>query len=122
MAATRPPVRVNIITARPESEFSARFQAGYGNFDTFEAEGFANVPLGDTFAMRISARTVQQGDGYWRSRLLPGETIGERDILTGRIQLRWQPSADVDVNAQGRGAALAIRRWDRASSSARSTR
>jgi len=49
---------------------------------------FDNVPLGDTFAMRISARTVQQGDGYWRSRLLPGETIGERDILTGRRRVR----------------------------------
>ena len=94
---------VNIITARPDDEFAARFSAGYGNFDTFDAEGFVNLPLGDTFAARLSARTVQQGDGYWRSRLLPGETIGERDILTGRLQLRWRPSADVDVNFKVEG-------------------
>jgi iron complex outermembrane receptor protein len=94
---------VNIITARPQSEFAARLSAGYGNYDTFEAEGMVNVPLGDTLAARISARTVQQGDGYWRSRLLPGETIGERNILTGRVQLRWRPSADIDVNFKVEG-------------------
>jgi len=94
---------VNIITARPDQDFAARVSAGYGNFDTFEAEGFVNLPLGDTLAARISARTVQQGDGYWRSRLLPGETIGERDVLTGRAQLRWRPGADVDVNLKVEG-------------------
>ena len=94
---------VNIITARPQNEFAARLSAGYGNYDMFEAEGMVNVPLGDTLAARISARTVQQSEGYWRSRLLPGETIGERDILTGRVQLRWRPSADVDVNLKVEG-------------------
>ena len=94
---------VNIITARPQNEFGAQATLGYGNFETFEAEGFVNVPLGDTLAARISARTVQQGDGYWTSRLLPGETLGERDILTGRVQLRWRPSSDVDVNLKVEG-------------------
>jgi len=89
---------LNIITARPQNSFSARLSAGYGNYNTFDAEGYLNAPLSDTLAMRISARTVQQGDGYWRSRLLPNETIGERNILTGRLQLRWRPSSDVDVN------------------------
>ena len=94
---------VNIITARPANEFAARFSAGYGNFETFDAEGFVNVPLGDTLALRVSARTVQQGEGYWRSRLLPGETIGERNLVTGRAQLRWRPSPDVDVNLKVEG-------------------
>jgi iron complex outermembrane receptor protein len=94
---------LNIITARPENQFAARFSAGYGNFETFDAEGFVNAPLGDTLAARISARTVQQGHGYWRSRLLPGETLGERDIVTGRVQLRWRPDPDVDVNLKVEG-------------------
>ena len=94
---------VNIITARPDDSFAALARAGYANYDMFEAEGIVNVPLGPTLAARISARTVQQGEGYWRSRLLPGETIGERNILTGRAQLRWQPSADVDVNLKVEG-------------------
>src|SRR5688500_8463748 len=41
---------VNIITARPGNEFAARFSAGYGNFETFDAEGFVNLPLGDKLA------------------------------------------------------------------------
>ena len=94
---------LNIISAPPESIFSARVTAGYGNYQAFEAEGYVNAPLGDTLALRISARTVQQGRGYWRSRLLPGETIGERDILTGRLQLRWRPSSDVDITLKVEG-------------------
>ena len=94
---------LNIITARPGNEFEGRVSAGYGNFETFDAEAMINAPLGETLALRLSARTVQQGHGYWRSRLLPGETIGERNIITGRAQLRWRPSPGVDVNLKVEG-------------------
>ncbi len=94
---------INIITARPGDAFAGGLTAGYGNYRTFEAEGFVNVPLSETFAARLSARTVQQARGFWKSRLLPGETLGERDILTGRLQLRWQPSSDIDVNLKIEG-------------------
>lgn len=94
---------VNIITAPPEDKFAASVTAGYGNFESFEAEGYINAPLSPTLAARISARTVQQGKGFWRSRLLPGETIGERDILSGRFQLRWQPTDTLDVNLKIEG-------------------
>lgn len=94
---------VNIITAKPEHSFSARASAGYGNYKTFDAEGYVNAPLSDTLSLRLSARTVQQGEGYWKSRLLPGETIGERNIITGRAQLRWEPSEAIDVNLKVEG-------------------
>ncbi|MBO9698402.1 MAG: TonB-dependent receptor plug domain-containing protein, partial [Sphingopyxis sp.] len=94
---------INIITARPGNDFAGALTAGYGNYGTFEAEGFVNMPLSETLAARFSARTVQQARGFWKSRLLPGETLGERDILTGRLQLRWQPSSDVDVNLKIEG-------------------
>ena len=94
---------VNIITAKPEHHFSARAAAGYANYETFDAEGYVNAPLSDKLALRLSARTVQQGDGYWKSRLLPGETIGERNIITGRAQLRWEPSDRLDINLKVEG-------------------
>ncbi|QGN55692.1 TonB-dependent receptor plug domain-containing protein [Novosphingobium sp. Gsoil 351] len=94
---------VNILTARPDDSFSARASAGYGNFNAFEAEGFVNVPLSDTLAARVSARTVQQGKGYWTSRRLPGETLGERNILTGRAQLSWRPDDALAVTLKVEG-------------------
>ena len=55
-------------------------------------------------ALRFSGKTVQQGEGYWDSRLLPGETIGERDIVDGSRAARARSRAtDVDVNLKVEG-------------------
>src|SRR5688572_1502246 len=89
---------LNIITKRPSSEFEAYAVLGYGNYDTLEFEGALNTPLGETAALRLSGKTVQQGEGYWESREMPGETIGERDIRNGRVQLSLQPSEAFDLN------------------------
>ena len=94
---------LNIITAKPDDEFAASLMAGYGNYEAFEAEGFVNLPVSETFTLRLSARTVQQGEGYWESRLLPDESIGERDIITGRLQAAWSPSDSIDVNLKVEG-------------------
>jgi iron complex outermembrane recepter protein len=94
---------LNIITAKPRHHFEAAAKAGYGNYDTFEAEGMINLPIGETAAFRASGRLVRQGEGYWTSRLLPGETIGERDILTGRLQLAFEPTDRTYVNLKLEG-------------------
>jgi iron complex outermembrane receptor protein len=95
---------LNIITARPELDgVHGSASAGYGNYQAFDAEGYLNLPLGSDAALRLSARTVQQGEGYWTSRLLPGTTIGERHIVTGRLQLRWKPGPDADFNLKVEG-------------------
>nr|WP_321510292.1 TonB-dependent receptor [uncultured Hyphomonas sp.] len=94
---------VNIITAKPTKEFDAYVTAGYGNFDTFEGEAGINVPLGEIAALRISGKTVQQDEGYWRSTLLrdgtPGSrTIGKRDLQLARAQLALFLNENLDVN------------------------
>jgi iron complex outermembrane receptor protein len=69
---------VNIITAKPADRFEARLMGGVGNFDRIEGEGMVNLPVGEQAAFRLSGRYVQQGEGFWTSRLLPGETLGEQ--------------------------------------------
>jgi iron complex outermembrane recepter protein len=89
---------INILTRKPQQSFEAYTRLGYGNYDTIDAEGALNAPLGNSAAVRVSARSIQQADGYWESRQLPGETIGERDVLMGRAQLALSPSDALDVN------------------------
>ncbi|MGE0044763.1 MAG: TonB-dependent receptor [Hyphomonadaceae bacterium] len=88
---------LNIITQAPRDFFEASLRAGYGNYETAELEGMINVPVNEALALRFSARTVQQGEGYWTSRLLPGETIGERDVISARAQALWSPSNTLEV-------------------------
>ena len=89
---------INIITRKPQQSFEAYTTLGYGNYDTIDAEGALNVPLGESAAMRVSARSIQQSEGFWESRLLPGDSIGERDILMGRVQFALAPTDAIDVN------------------------
>ncbi|HEX5775522.1 MAG TPA: TonB-dependent receptor plug domain-containing protein, partial [Caulobacteraceae bacterium] len=94
---------LNIITAKPKPTFEAMAKAGYGSFETFEAEGMINAPLGATSALRIAARAVDQNEGFWTSRLLPGETIGQRNVFAGRVQLALGLGADWDANLKLEG-------------------
>jgi iron complex outermembrane receptor protein len=94
---------LNIITRKPQQDFDAYATLGYGNYDTMDFETAVNVPLADTAAVRFSAKTIQQGEGYWESRQLPGKTIGNRDLTMGRAQLALSPSDSFDLNLKIEG-------------------
>jgi iron complex outermembrane receptor protein len=99
---------VNIVTATPGDAFAAFAKAGYGNFDTFDAEAMLNVPLSGRAQLRIGGKTIQQGKGYWTSSLredgTPGRRdIGTRDIWLGRIQLALQPADNLDILLKAEG-------------------
>lgn len=93
---------LNIVSAKPDDEFEARATAGYGNYDTWNLEGMINAPLSDTVRLRVSAKTIQQEEGFWTSRLqsdgTPGSRdIGERNIVMGRAQLAIEPNESLDI-------------------------
>lgn len=95
---------INIITQAPTDVFEGALMAGYGDYETAEAEAMLNVPLSDALSLRFAARGVWQDEGYWRSRLLPGQTLGQREVYAGRAQALWRPSAAVDVLLKLEGA------------------
>lgn len=82
---------INILPAQPKiGEFSGYVSATYGNYDTMNAEGAINVPMGDNGALRISA-TTSNHDGYLRD--------GTQDEKTyaGRIQMKAELTPDLTV-------------------------
>lgn len=99
---------VNIVSATPGDSFAAFAKAGYGNFDTFDAEAMLNIPLSDRAQLRLGGKTIQQGRGFWTSSLLedgtPGRRdLGSRDIWLGRIQLALQPADGLDILIKAEG-------------------
>jgi iron complex outermembrane receptor protein len=88
---------INIISARPStSGLYGQVTAGYGNYDAFDADGFINVPVSDTLALRFSAKTEQQGQGYWFSRVLDAD-MGRQNNILGRFQALWTPDGKTSV-------------------------
>src|SRR3546814_7234131 len=48
---------VNVVTAKPKlSRFEAEAQFEYGNFNSIEARGMVNVPIGDMIGVRLADR------------------------------------------------------------------
>ena len=80
---------VNVITAKPTDNFEGQLKAEVGNYDTRRLSGFVNVPLGDTFAMRIAGASTQR-NGFDHNTIT-GNDVNGRDLWSGRVSLQWKP-------------------------------
>lgn len=81
---------VNVIPAKPDPKsFAASVALGYGNYDSFDADGMVNVPLGPNAAFRVSGR-LARNDGY----NLDGTDDTNAEALRGQLYFE---SGNVDV-------------------------
>jgi iron complex outermembrane receptor protein len=87
--------QVSYVSAKPTDEFQAGFNAGIGNFETFEMEGFVSGPLSDSVRGRIAVATTQRGEGWQESLSRPGDKLGEIDRFAVRAFL------DLDIGDIG---------------------
>lgn len=88
-------------TARPERDFGYRLSYNHDftlGSDTVDA--MLNLPLSDTFAVRLAGRYADLG-GWMRNDLL-NKTTADVRTRAGRISLRWRPTSELDwtVNYQ----------------------
>jgi len=87
---------INLITAKPEFDFGGRAVLRYGDFDEIETRLALNVPLvSERAAVRLSLATATH-DGYQKNVGGGGDGDDEK-LLSGRIQLRLVPRANVEV-------------------------
>ena len=59
-------------------------------------EGMANVPVGDTFAIRLAGR-YKERDGAIEN-VLGGKNLGSTDTGAARLSFRWTPTAKLDAD------------------------
>jgi len=92
---------INYIAAKPTDEFSAGFDASYGRFNTFDAQGFVSAPITDTLKARASVRWIRSDD--WQKSFSRDDSNGSIDRVMGRLLLDWQPTSrlSVSVNLNG---------------------
>jgi iron complex outermembrane receptor protein len=98
---------INVISNKPKlGTFEAGANVGYGNYDAINADGFVNIPLGETFALRAAA-SFDQRDNYLSAA--PGDNAKLnpfRKNLAGRLQLYFEPSDGFDFTLRGDYAKL----------------
>lgn len=89
---------IRVMSARPVlGETGGYLDLSYGSWDAVTAQGALNVPLGSKTALRLSAR-FDQGGGWQDSLATVGDdNHGDRDILSLRGQLLFEPGENFSV-------------------------
>lgn len=88
---------VNVITNKPNFEFSAGGNLTYGNYDTVQADAFVNVPVSDKIAIRASG-VFDKRDSYMIPAFdSPFSGKPFKKNIAGRLQALLNLSDDLTI-------------------------
>jgi iron complex outermembrane receptor protein len=88
---------VNVIAKKPDTEaFDYGLAATGGDYDLAKFEGFVNVPITDTVALRVTASNTQR-DPIIENSFNDGYGMRDEDNTYARAQLRFEPTDDFSV-------------------------
>lgn len=91
---------INIITNEPSFEGIEYNVSGlYGAYGRYRAEGMLNLPLSDTFAVRLAGLSDTH-DGYIENTNQAGtaDDLNDKDMQFFRATLKWQPTDAFDAS------------------------
>lgn len=86
---------INYVTKKPGDEFEGRFEATYGNYDKLDVAASVRGPVSDTLGLGLTVSS-RMHDGYAINTR--GGDEEDQNTQSVRGQLRWQPSATLDIN------------------------
>ncbi len=90
---------INIITNKPEFDFSGGTRLSVGNYNLFRSESFVTGPITDELAFRISATTNNRGGVV--EDINTGDNYNDRNRWSAKGQLLWEPNDDLDLRLIG---------------------
>jgi len=83
----------------PGTDAGSSVRVGAGEDGLLEAFGAFDLPLSDTWSARV-ALGMKQRDGYV-TRVSDGKDLGDEDMQTGQVALRWQPAESFSLTLRG---------------------
>lgn len=86
---------INVITERPTSEFRGQLQGSYGNYNAVILKGTVSGALASNLFAGVTLSSTTR-DGYVRN-LFNGQRLDDVRRRGGRLQLVWEPIADLNV-------------------------
>jgi iron complex outermembrane receptor protein len=85
---------ISIVTKQPKlGEYSGTGDVQFGNYNLHRERAEVNIPLGDTFAIRISAQNYGH-DGFTKDVLLPSNDLDDANDVSGKLAILWKPTDD----------------------------
>ena len=88
---------INIIQNKADPDgYTASAEAAIGDYNRLEARGHVNLPVTDTFALRI-AGAHKERDGYV-DNILGTPAMNAVELSAVRVSARWEPAADFTLD------------------------
>lgn len=88
---------VNLVQAKADpTGWAASSKVEAGNFGYAMFESMLNMPVSDTFAVRVAGR-LKKRDGFVEN-LLGGKDFNSTDTAAGRIVLNWRPTEKLNAD------------------------
>ncbi len=91
---------INVVTRKPDHEFSANGEVTFGNYGALGLAGGVNLPMGDYAALRVYA-AHRDRDGWMQVVTAPGPRSSDRDydqdFDTFRAKLLLAPTDKVEI-------------------------
>lgn len=81
---------VNMFPNLPGDDFEGLLQGEVGNYDSRRMSGMINLPLGDTFAVRLAGAATQR-DGFDYNSFNDTH-VNNRDLWSTRLSALWEPN------------------------------
>jgi len=88
---------INIITAKPKSEFSFKQQITLADHNQKLAKTSINIPIADKLYSKISY-LYDDKDGYIKNDAPGGMDFGARNAQAARFDLRWEPLSNLTID------------------------
>lgn len=88
---------VDIFSRRPDDRRQLAAEASIGTNESRSLEAVANIPVTDTFRLRLGGFATDQADGFYTSSIT-GRVLDVEDSTGWRVQANWRPSDAFDIN------------------------
>lgn len=86
---------VRVITNDVGSALAGQIEAAYGNYDERELRGMINLPLSESFGVRVAAM-VHKRDGFVENQFAGGRReLNDKDVVMVRGKAKWELSPAV---------------------------
>lgn len=82
---------VNVISKRPTDEFEGMIRGTIARYDRREVEAMANLPVSDSFGLRVSGLYIDQNEGEYFNEVTD-EFIDRQDSFSGRVVASFRPA------------------------------
>ena len=87
---------MNVISRKPDlEEFDVQLRMTAGELDLFGGDVLVNVPVSETFAVRIGYVNEERDDGFYED--VDGDPVDVEAYQAFRLGLRWKPAEAWDV-------------------------